>query len=172
MKQASKGFTILSGILYLILGIYTLNAPAAALLAYVYYIGFATLFSGILGLIYYFKGQRENGVLFMSILDIIFGIMFFAFQGIPLFMTLGLPFFIGIWAIFRGIIEIVNAIQTRDKHWVWKLIWGILLVFSGIFFLNNPLISLFTVVQYFGIFAVVVGIMWIIDGIVRFFTKK
>lgn len=173
MKQLSKGFSILSGILYVILGIMTLRTPGQMLIAYVYYIGFATFFSGILGLVFYFKGEREGNILFVSIIDIICGILFFTINGVPIFIALGVPFFIGVWAVFRGIVEIVHSIQIRhdNKNWIWRLIWGVLLVFSGIYFFNNPLISTIVVIQYFGVFAIVIGVVWIIEGFVRFFKK-
>lgn len=173
MKQASKGLIIFSGILYLLLGIFALNNPGQAIVYFVYYIGFTTLFSGIMGIIVYFKGEKRGGLLLLSIIDIIFGIMFFAYQSIPVFMLLGLPFFIGVWVLFRGISEIFESISKRKErqYWIFRLIWGILLIFSGIYFFNYPLISTIVVVEYFGIMFIIIGIVAIVQGIMMIFKK-
>lgn len=173
MKQASKGLMILSGILYLLLGIFALNNPGEALVFFVYYIGFTTLFSGIMGMLIYFKAEKNNGLLAMSIIDIIFGILFFVYNAIPVFVLIGLPFFVGIWSIVKGVTEFINSFRIRreGKSWILKMIWGILLVFAGVYFFIYPLVSTIVLVEYFGILLIVMGIASAIQGFMMFFTK-
>src|SRR5262245_30512808 len=109
----SSGSVALRGIAALVLGIFALTRPASVLLGLVLLFGVYVLVDGILTLVSAARGRAEYGrgwLVLEGVVDIVIGLATFAWPGITL---LALTYLIAIWAIFKGIIELVGAVRLR-----------------------------------------------------------
>ncbi|MFV0504882.1 MAG: HdeD family acid-resistance protein [Lachnospirales bacterium] len=171
--NTSKGFLIFSGLMFLILGVITFTNPAMAVLSFIWYLAAVTFFSGFASLFAYCK-DKESASLFLSIIDIIFGGILL-FSNVAKIMTiLILPYYIAVWAIFRGILAIIISIKFRKENSKWFLftIWGIAVIILGISFFIVPYITEIVMIKYSGLFFSIFGIGTVIKGVAMFFSKK
>ncbi|MBW1836587.1 MAG: DUF308 domain-containing protein [Deltaproteobacteria bacterium] len=93
-----------------------------------------------------------------GILDALFGIMLLANPGITAAV---IPFLIGFWAFFYGILLFVDSFGSKKagyKNWWLELIAGILTVIFGYIIAFNPVISVLTITVLIGISLLIVGI--------------
>jgi len=97
-----------------------------------------------------------------GILDVLIGFMFLANPGITAAV---IPFMIGFWAFFYGIILLAGSFgskKTGIDNWWLELLAGILTIFFGYLIAFNPLISILTITVMISISLLIVGIYNII----------
>jgi len=160
-----RSFQLVKGIVLVILAILVLMSPGGALLAWAVYIGIGMLVAGIVITIqgYNAKGILENWGwrVFEGILDIFIGFMLLANPAVTASV---LPFVIGFWGSFYGVMLVVDAFAEKGGRGV-KIISGILvfLLSTGIMF--NPLLAGLSIAIWFGIILLVAGIFNVIDSL-------
>lgn len=96
----------------------------------------------------------------VGLLGLIVGIGTFIYPGIT---AVALLYLIAVWAVVRGIFEIITAIQLRKEiSYEWALIAsGIISILFGMILIANPAVGALSVVWIIGIYALVFGLVMI-----------
>lgn len=150
---------LLRGILAIIFGLLAFTWPGLTVIiltalfaAYVLVDGVAALVIGI--------HSRWWTLVVVGALGIIAGFVAFLYPGLT---ALTLLLIIAAWAIVRGIIEIVAAIQLRRvmaNEWLF-ILGGICSVIFGLILFANPAVGALSVIWIIGVYAFVLGVLLI-----------
>ncbi|TET54617.1 MAG: HdeD family acid-resistance protein [Actinobacteria bacterium] len=156
------------GIIAILFGLAAIGWPAITLLVLLTLFGIFVLIDGVMALGASFQALREKRRWWTYALEgvagIIVGILVFA---IPELTARALLLFIAIWAIVVGILKIGMAIELRQQiQGEWTVATGgIISILFGAFLLAFPAEGALAFVILIGIFAIVVGSLWISLGI-------
>lgn len=142
---------LIAGTVYILLGFLIWNHPGETLLLAAIYIGVALLFSGV-SMVILSIGERDGlknwgWYLATGLIDILLGAVF-VFNPIASAVTLML--LVGIWFMFRGIIEFVNSFDLKSKgvsNWWLNLIGGLAIAGFGFVIIGKPLAGSLAVVS-------------------------
>jgi uncharacterized membrane protein HdeD (DUF308 family) len=154
---------LLNGICAIAFGLMAFAWPGITLLALVVLFGAYALIDGITAVAASIAGRNEAGrswwqMLLVGILGILAGITAFIWPGIT---TVALLVVIAVWAIVRGIMEIIAAIELRkviQDEWLLGLA-GVASVLFGITLIGRPAVGALAVVWLIGGFAIAHGIL-------------
>lgn len=156
---------LLRGILSIAFGILTWRQPEASLAVMVLFFGFYTIADGIVGICLAIQGRKENEdwwvLLLWGIVGVFAGILTLAVPGLS---ALALLFYVAIWAITTGILQIVFAIRVRKEiEGEWLLILGgIASVIFGILLMARPEAGTLTLLWMIATYAFIFGIILVI----------
>src|SRR5262245_12183861 len=160
---ASKWWILLvNGLCAILFGILAFAWPGTTLFVLICIYGVYSIIDGISAIA--MSGTRhENGkpwgrMLFVGIAGIAAGIIAFAWPGITAMVLL---FVIAIWAIVRGVLEIVAAIEMRkviQNEWLLALA-GVASVLFGLFLMLRPGAGALAVIWVIGTFALLRGLL-------------
>ncbi len=156
---------LLRGLVAIIFGALALLMPMISVRFLVILFGSFVLVDGMLGVWLAIAGRRQYDdwiALFMwGLAGVGVGIMTFAKPGIT---TMVLLWFIAIWAIPTGVLEIVVAIHLRKEiKGEWLLILaGLLSVAFGILLVEQPMAGALAMIWLIGAYAVVFGFVLVI----------
>lgn len=164
MKEALKYWwlILIKGIILILLSFYVFSYPVGALMGLVLYIGIATLATGIFLIIASLSGPKEEKWgwrLAEGIIDLIFG---FALLSNPGISAAVLPFVVGFWVIFYGILTFVgsfNAKKEGDSNWWVNMISGLLIIIIGYIITNNFLAGAVTITFWIGLGFFIAGVI-------------
>jgi uncharacterized membrane protein HdeD (DUF308 family) len=158
---------VLRGAVAVLFGLIAFFSPGVTLVALVILFGAYALVDGIAGVILGIKefGERERwwGTLLSGIVGIGAGIVTFLLPGLT---ALALLTLIAVWAIMRGILDIVAAIRLRhaiEGEWLLALA-GVLSVAFGLLLIVRPLAGALAVVWWIGAYAIVIGAVLLLLG--------
>ena len=130
---------LIKGIIMISLAFLVFSSPGGALLAYAIYIGIALSITGFLILFRGFSSKKDNTnwgwLVFEGLLDILLGYVLLAN---PLVTAAILPFVFGFWAVFYGVLLIINSFSEKQNK-TMKIISGILMVLIGAMIMRNPI---------------------------------
>jgi uncharacterized membrane protein HdeD (DUF308 family) len=153
---------LLRGIAAIAFGILAFIWPGVTLLTLVILYGAFALIDGILALAAAFAGRGETvprwWLVLTGLLGIAVGLLTFFWPGIT---ALVLILFIGVWAVVRGIMEIVAAIQLRreiEGEW-FLILLGVLSVLFGLGVLVFPGAGALALIWVIAVYAVAIGIV-------------
>lgn len=156
----------LKGVLYAALGIWIMMTPVASLLGIVLFLGVAIFIAGIFYTIGAISSRKENDqwgwYLVEGVLDIIFGLILMFNPAITMIV---LPFLVGFWAIFSGILQIGGAFSLKSLglgSWWLVLLGGILALVLGWVIVWHPIISSMVITIWIGLMLLLVGLMYVI----------
>lgn len=152
----------LRGVAAVIFGLLALFLPGVTLTVLVLVFGAYALVDGVLAILAGIRGVGPRWLLIVEgVLGVLFGILTFLWPGVT---ALVLLYFIAIWAILTGVLEIIAAIALRREiEGEWALILGgVLSVIFGIILAVLPGVGLLSVVWIIGIYALVFGIALIV----------
>ncbi|MDQ2918215.1 MAG: DUF308 domain-containing protein [Casimicrobiaceae bacterium] len=128
----SRGWSILWGILLIIIGILALLMPEIAALATALTLAWLLVFAGIIEIVHAFQTRRRRGFgwkLVAGIVTLVLGLIILLF---PVAGIATLALWIGAFLFAGGIIRLILAFRLRPvKGWVWVLIDGILSIIIG-----------------------------------------
>lgn len=100
--------------------------------------------------------------LLSGIAAVIFGILAFINPGIALAV---LALYFAAWVLVDGVVNVVGALQNRDKDgWIWLLLMGVLGVLVGAYALLNPPVSMVAFLYVVSFMAILLGISLIALG--------
>ena len=141
---------LVAGIVYIILGFLVWNHPGETILFITIYIGIALLISGI-SMVVLSIGERDGlnnwgWYLATGLVDILLGGVFL-FNPIASAVTLML--LVGLWFLFRGVMEFVNSFDLKRKgvaNWWLDLIGGLVIAVFGFIIIGKPLAGSLAVV--------------------------
>lgn len=154
----------LRGVAGILFGLLTLLNPAITLAVLVLFFGAYALADGLFTIIAAIARRRNvprwGWLLVSGVLGILIGVLTFLMPGVT---ALVLLYIIASWAVIRGIVEIVAAIQLRKVitgEWL-LVIAGVLSVAFGFLLFLFPGAGALAVVLWIGAFAAVFGILMI-----------
>ena len=147
---------ILSAICYVALGIALIVWPAASINVFCYVLGGVTAAYG-LWQIYRFISHREERY---ATLSLMVGICFFVKP--ELFVSI-LPFILGLYLIFDGVVKLQAAIDIKKEgyqKWGILLLLAVLMIALGVVILLNPFQSAQALITF-------IGICMLLDGVIN-----
>ncbi|WP_428897958.1 putative membrane protein HdeD [Parelusimicrobium proximum] len=166
----SRIFLVISGIICILIGIFTLAYPIATMLTLALVLGIGILSSGVVYLISYFtekdKMYSPGWVLTQGILDTLIGIILLCNLGATIE---AMPYLIAFWAIFAAIIRISAAFNAKSlglAKWWLPLITGILALLLGLLIVYTPIIGAVFILSYVSVFFIFMGLMTITEAFV------
>lgn len=153
----------LRGLVAVLFGLFAIILPGLTVTALIILFGAYALVDGIFLLIAGIRGGagvHRVPLIAQGILSAILGILVFIWPGLT---ALALLYFIAVWAIIIGIVQIVAAVQLRREianEWFLG-IGGALSVLFGIICFIYPRSGALAVIWIIGIYALLFGIMLI-----------
>ena len=151
---------LLRGLFAIVFGVLTWVLPGVSLAALVLLFGAYVMADGILGVWSAVAGRKEHEhwwvMLIAGLLGIAIGLLTFLAPGVT---ALVLLFYIAIWAIATGVLQIVVAIRLRkEMRGEWMLILGGLAsVLFGVLLVAKPEAGALAVLWLIGTYAVFFG---------------
>lgn len=167
--------TAIVGVLFIIIGIWSLLTPASTLLTIAYFVGFMFLMTGIFEVFSVSAGNSNWGWSLLSgAIDIIIGVLFISMPAGEAILVI--CFLFGFWVLFRSILGLgivlslknsnIPAIANSPKGVMLLPIIGIIL---GFVFLMSPIVAGGFIVGIFSVAIISFGIFELYWG---FFLKK
>ena len=161
-RTVSRVLWIIAGVILIIAGIFCLCNPDVGLLTMSLCLGIAMLISGIIDIVIFAKwnGKMFGAGWFLAdgILTVLLALFLLFNQA---FTMLSLPFIFGMWLLFSGINQFVNAFELQSfgvKGWGWLTALGVLLAVVGFFSLFDPVADLFAL-------SILSGILLLCEGV-------
>ena len=158
---------VIRGLVAIILGLLTFAWPGITLTALVLVFGAYALIDGIVNLAGVWRVSRAHErwwpLLIEGVAGVIAGLITFAW---PAITALSLVFIIAAWAMVTGVLEIVAAVRLRkyiSGEWLLGLA-GVASVIFGILLAAAPLAGALVIALWFGIYAIIFGILEVILG--------
>jgi len=162
LLQRNWWLMLLRGLAAIGFGILVITKPQISLQVLVYLFGVYVLVEGILGVALAIQGRNEIdswGVLLLwGLLGVAVGILAFSR---PDLTALALLFYIALWAIATGVLEIAAAIRLREvlqNEWL-LILAGIVSVAFGVWLVARPDAGALAVLWAIGIYAIVFGVL-------------
>ena len=157
----------LRGVFTVLFGLGAFFWPGITLAVLVLFYGVYLFADGIMAVVWALMGRRAGpfpwGVFLAGLVSIVGGLVTFFMPGLT---ALVLLYLIAVWAIVRGIFEIIAAFHLRREltnEWLLALN-GVLSVLFGILLIAAPGAGALAVLWMIGTFAVIVGILEIVLG--------
>lgn len=159
----------LRGIAAIVFGVLALLWPGITLLALIILFGAYAIVDGVLAIIAAIAPRQRQDLpharpwwayLLWGLLGIAAGIIAFLWPGIT---ALALLYIIAFWAIVRGVMEIIAAIQLRrviTNEWL-LILAGVLSIVIGIVLLGWPAAGALGLVWFIGFMSILLGAMLI-----------
>lgn len=151
------------GVIALLFGMAALSYPAITVLVLVIFFGVYALIDGITALLTGIGEKKRVAYVLLGLVSIAAGIFAIARPGATALAVLWL---IGVWALVRGIGEIMAAIQIRKEvegEWAIALS-GVISVLFGLFVLARPGAGALAMVWLIAIYAFASGILKLMLG--------
>lgn len=160
-------YTVVSGVLAVLLGVLIFVRPGAAILVTAIFFGAYLLVTGIAQLVLAFSLRSSVG----SRVLLFIGGAAALVLAVLCFLNLSesvdlLAIWIGVGFIFRGVATAMSAFSDQSLPGrIWEIIVGVLSVIAGLIMFVAPLEGLVALTQVTGIILVVIGITEVIAGI-------
>ncbi|SKA45918.1 HdeD family acid-resistance protein [Enterovibrio nigricans] len=108
------------------------------------------------------RKSHDNWIVLVlwGVVGIAAGIMTFAVPGLT---AVALLFYIAVWAIAKGVLEIIAAIRLRKEikgEWLLVLL-GVISIFFGGFLMANPAAGALTLIWVIATYAFVFGVLFV-----------
>ena len=152
------------GIAAILFGILALVWPKLTLYVLVLLFGIFAVITGITAVAAALRNTEEQGwglLLFEGILGILAGAVALVWPGIT---ALAFLYLLAAWAILTGILEIVAPLSfpMSGGRALMSVLAGVVSIVFGMLIAARPASGLLTVVWLIGVYAIVLGIMYIV----------
>lgn len=151
------GGVMARGVLAVVVGVLALASPVAAFLTLALLFGCFAIVEGTLAVYAGLTSSpREGGLVALGAVGVLVGLVGVANPGL---LALSLVTWIGVWAIARGVLEIVLAIRLRKEIQGegYLMAGGAVSILFGLLLVARPLVGVVAHGVLFGIYAVVLG---------------
>lgn len=156
---------LLRGLVAIAFGVLAWIQPGITIAALVLLFGAYTLVDGVLGAWTAIAGRKEHEhwwvLLLWGVVGIAVGVMTFVAPGVTAFALL---FYIAIWAVATGVLQIVAAVRLRKEiagEWLLAL-GGLASVVFGVLLMAQPGAGALALVWLIAAYAVVFGIVLVL----------
>lgn len=153
---------VLSGVMLVIWGIMAIAAPGIGLLSLGTYFGIVAILSGALALYAAIRERRDLStfglLLLEAILLVVVGVLMLAN---PVATAMSIPIAVGVWAIFAGIVQGVQAYNTYEqgvKNWWVHALTGLVSIVFGYLVVTRLPAGAVAVSWLMGVAAIAVGV--------------
>ncbi len=156
--------TLLRGVVWIIFGIAIFTQPAISLVALTFLFGLFCLADGIANIVSAFGGRNEHENWWVLLLAGLVGIGMAALTFFnPAITALALLFYIAIWAIATGLIEVIAAIRLRKEieGEFWLALSGIISIAFGVLLVARPAAGALSVLWLIAGYSIALGIILI-----------
>ena len=151
------------GIVAILFGVLTLVWPKLSLAALVFLFGLFAVISGITAIAAALRNREEQGwglLLFEGILGIAAGVVALIW---PAITALAFLYLLAAWAILTGVMELIAPLSfpMSGGRGVLMALSGVVSIVFGVLIAAQPAAGLLAVVWLIGIYAIVIGVMYI-----------
>ena len=149
---------LLQGLLTIAFGIAALAWPGLTLGVLLILLGVYLLIEGISALLAAIRGEKGMWYVISGAVSVLAG-LFVLFR--PGTTAVALLVIIGIWALIKGLVEIVAAIQLRKEMEgeFWLILAGVVTALFGLFVLVRPGQGALAILAVIGLFAILKGVI-------------
>jgi uncharacterized membrane protein HdeD (DUF308 family) len=155
------GWVALRGVVAILFGILALVWPGSALAAIVILFGAYAFADGVFALVALFRGAGREGRFWVLVLEAIVGIGIGVLTiARPAVTGLALLYYVGIWAVLTGVLEIIAAIRLRKEitgEW-WLALAGVASVAFGVLLFAAPGSAALAIAIWIGVYAIIFGV--------------
>lgn len=150
---------LLRGIAAIAFGVLALTWPGMTLLTLILFYGAYVLVDGVLAIAAAMTGgalMPRWWLAIVGLLGIAAGVLTFLMPGLTAIVLL---YFIAIWAVATGVLQVIGAIKLRkeiDNEWL-LILGGILSVLFGVAMMAAPGAGALALITVIGLYAVIVG---------------
>ena len=154
--------TLLRGLFWILFGVILFARPGISLLSLTLALGVILFIDGIIEVANAVSGRKENDdwwiLLLVGLAGIVIGVMTFYN---PQVTALAVVYYVAIWAIATGLLEIVAAVRLRRQIQgeVWLVLAGIASVIFGGLLITRPGTGALTILWLIAAYAIVFGVM-------------
>jgi uncharacterized membrane protein HdeD (DUF308 family) len=152
---------LLVALLTILLGLYAVFMPGATIEFFVTLFGVILVVSGVLGVVKSFASK------FFSSINLIGGVLAFVMGVIviqhPVGFTEFLVYLIAIFLLIKSLLSLRLAVIIKNSTDAWLVLSGIIGIIASIFLFITPAMSGLAILIVLGIYAIMVGILGIID---------
>ncbi|MFC3881728.1 HdeD family acid-resistance protein [Algoriphagus namhaensis] len=152
----------LRGLILIVLSIYIFQNPVSALLGVAIYISISFLFTGITQIFVSIAVRKEaenwGWGLAGGIVDLLFG---FVLLSNPEMSAASLPFAVGFWLIFSGVMTFVSSFQIKKEgssSWWLEMLGGLLSILIGYLISSNLILGTLAITTWLGAGLMILGI--------------
>jgi uncharacterized membrane protein HdeD (DUF308 family) len=156
---------LLRGIVWILLGLAVFAKPGLSLVVLTLYVGAVFLIDGISTIVGAIAGRKEQEhwvlLLLIGLAGIFVGLATFAN---PAITSVALLFYVAVWAIATGLLEIAAAIRLRREisgEW-WLVGAGVLSLAFGVLIMAHPGAGLLGILWAIAAFALCFGVMLVV----------
>ena len=176
LLQRNWWLMLLRGLAAIGFGILVITKPQISLQVLVYLFGVYVLVEGILGVAVAIQGRGAIDswvvLLLWGLLGVAVGVISFLK---PDLTALALLFYIALWAIATGVLEIAAAIRLREvinNEWL-LILAGIVSVAFGVWLIARPEAGALAVLLAIGIYAILFGVLVVLFAFkIRSYASK
>ncbi len=157
--------TVLRGFFWILFGVVLLARPGISLLSLTLALGIVIFADGVLNVMNAFAGRKVHEDWWVLLLVGLTGIGIGALTFYsPQTTALALVFYVAIWAIATGLLQITAAIRLRRQlaGEVWWILAGIASVVFGGLLIVQPAAGALTLLWLFAVYAIAFGVLLVL----------
>jgi uncharacterized membrane protein HdeD (DUF308 family) len=163
--KRGAGYSALTGIIAIVLGILLLAMPGASLKTVIYLFGIMVIVYGLARIVAGLRGRMESksaGVV-GGLLAIVAGVAIIAW---PELSALTLVYIIAGWAIATGVMDMVGAFTgASGPHRIWHAITALVSVVFGLIVFIHPSSGALALLWLIGVYLIILGFLRIAVGV-------
>ena len=154
--------TVLRGVFWILFGVVLFASPGISLLSLTLALGVVILADGIINVANAVSGRKEHDDWWVLLLIGLTGIgvgLLTLYS--PQAMALAIVFYVAIWAVATGLLEIVAAVRLRKQipGEVWLGLAGVASVVFGVLLVARPGAGALTLLWLIAAYAIAFGVM-------------
>jgi uncharacterized membrane protein HdeD (DUF308 family) len=154
--------TLLRGLFWILFGVVILARPGVSLLSLTLALGVIMFVDGVINVAQAFGARKENDdwwlLLLVGLAGVGVGLLTFYN---PAATALAVVFYVALWAVATGLLEIVGAIRLRRQIQgeVWLALAGIASVVFGVLLIARPAAGALTLLWLIAVYALAFGVI-------------
>ncbi len=152
---------LLRGALWIVFGVLVYRQPAISIAALTFLFGVFVLADGIGNTVTAIGGRGQHEDWWLLLLTGLCGIIVGLLSLLnPLLTALALLFYIAIWAVATGVLQIVAAVRLRKeiRGEFWLILGGLASIAFGVLAMLNPVAGKLTILWLIAGFSIVYGV--------------
>jgi uncharacterized membrane protein HdeD (DUF308 family) len=150
-------FLLIKGIILVVLSLFVIINPEGTLKTIALYLGIGIIIPGIILTFRGYKVKKTENVwnkdLIQGIGELIIGLLLIL---VPLVVASVIPVIIGVWAVFYGIMTIIDSIKKTGDA-ALKFITGITVLLLANILIFKPLLLGLTIIIWLGLLLLIAG---------------